>query len=231
VPQGDDVLLKKETQTMSGKFFLVDTTRCIACRGCQIACKQWNKLPAGETKQYGTYQNPPDLDGNTYRLVRFAEHESEANSTVWLFFTDSCRHCLNPPCKIRADQILKDAIIVNKFGAVIYTEKTSRLRKSWKVIKHACPWSIPNWNEEKEQITKCHMCHERVAAGLLPACAKACPTGAINFGDEAEIKELAGQRLVAARKRFGDKTRILDGDDVRTLFLVIDDLEMYLNTG
>ena len=216
---------------MPGKFFLIDTTRCTACRGCQIACKQWNHLPAGETGQYGTYQNPMSLDGNTYRLVRFAEHDSAVNSMVWYFFSDSCRHCLNPPCKIRADQILKDAIIVNDFGAVIPTEKTTALRKSWKVIKHACPWSIPNWNEEKNQITKCHMCHERVEACLPPACSKACATGALVFGDENEIRELAAQRLDAAKKRFGDKAQILNPNDVRALYLVVDDYEMYLKSG
>jgi formate dehydrogenase iron-sulfur subunit len=215
---------------MSGKFFLIDTIRCIACRGCQIACKQWNKLPAAETEQYGSYQNPANLDGNTYRLVRFAEHTSKENTMVWYFFTDSCRHCLNPPCKNRADQIVKDAIIVNNFGAVIFTDKTSALRNSWKVIKHACPWSIPNWSEDKKQLTKCHMCHDRVEAGLLPACVKACSTEALMFGDEKNIKEIAAQRLNAAGKRFGDRARILDHNEVRALYLVVDDYEMYLTS-
>lgn len=74
---------------MAGKFFFVDTTRCTACRGCQLACKQWNKLPADKTKQYGTYQNPPDLNGNTYRLVRFEEHPAKVNSMAWYFFHGS----------------------------------------------------------------------------------------------------------------------------------------------
>ena len=216
---------------MAGKYFLIDTTLCIACRGCQIACKQWNKLPAGETKQYGTYQNPLDLDDNTYRLVRFAEHPSEVNSMVWYFFTDACRHCLGPPCKKKADQIVKNAIIINDFGAVLFTEKTRELEKSAKAIKQACPWSIPNWSKKQRKLTKCHMCYRRVEAGLLPACAKACPTGALNFGEEGEIKKLGAERLDAAKKKFGSKAEILDVNDVRALFLVIDDFPMYLKSA
>jgi len=215
---------------MPGKFFLADTTRCTACRGCQIACKQWNKLPANKTEQYGSYQNPTDLNGNTFRLVRFAEHPSTVNSVAWYFLTDACRHCIDPACKKKADQIIKDAIIVNSFGAVLYTKKTKDLEKSSKAIKQACPWSIPNWSTKKKQLDKCHMCDDRVEAGLMPACAKACPTDALMFGDEAEIKKLAAERLEKARKKFGDKVKILDEKDVRVLYIVQDDLEKYMKS-
>ena len=212
---------------MAGKFFFVDTTRCTACRGCQIACKQWNKLPADKTKQYGTYQNPTDLNGNTYRLVRFEEHPAKVNSIDWYFFTEACRHCLAPPCKKKADQVKKDAIIVNDFGAVLYTKGTKDLKKAAKAIKQSCPWSIPTWSNKKKQLVKCHMCHERVAAGLKTACSKACPTGALNFGEEAKMKELANKRLAAAKKKFGGKGEILDLEDVRVLYLVIDEQSKY----
>ncbi|MGA8178790.1 MAG: 4Fe-4S dicluster domain-containing protein [Desulfobacterales bacterium] len=212
---------------MAGKFFLIDTTRCTACRGCQIACKAWNELPADKTKQYGSYQNPLDLNGNTYRLVRFAEYPSPKNSMVWYFFSDACRHCLAPPCKKKADQILKDAIVVNEFGAVLYTEKTKELERASKAIKQACPWSVPNWSKDQKQLVKCHMCHDRVAAGLLPACVKACSTGALNFGDEADIKKLAKERLAEAKKKFGAKAHIEDEKDVRSLFLIVDDFIKY----
>ncbi len=203
----------------------------MGCRACQIACKQWNKLPASETKQYGSYQNPLNLDGNTYRLVRFAEYASEVNTTVWYFFTDACRHCLAPPCKKKADQIVKDAIIINDFGAVLFTGKTRELEKSSTVIKQACPWSIPNWSKKQRQLVKCHMCYQRVEAGLLPACVKACPTGTLNFGDEAEMKNLANQRLAAVKKKFGGSGEILDVKDVRSLFLVVDEYTKYVKVA
>lgn len=80
-------------------------------------------------------------------------------------------------------------------------------------------------------MTKCHMCFDRVEAGLQPACSKACPTGALMFGDEKEIKKLAGQRLGAAKKRFGEKAQILDQDEVRVLYLVIDEFERYVTVN
>lgn len=212
---------------MAGNFFLIDTTLCTACRGCQIACKQWKKLPADKTKQYGSYQNPPDLNGNTYRLVRFAEYPSKKNSVVWYFFSDACRHCLAPPCKKKADQIVKDAIVVNEFGAVLYTEKTKELKKAAKVIKQACPWSIPNWSKDQKQLVKCDMCVDRVEAGLLPACVKSCPTGALHYGKEEDIKKLAAEHLAKAKKKFGEKAHIEDVKDVRSLFLITDDYIKY----
>ncbi len=212
---------------MAGKFFFVDTTRCTACRGCQTACKQWNQQEASKTVQYGTYQNPPDLDGNTFRVVRFSEHPAKVNSMAWYFFTEACRHCLKPPCKKKADQIKKDAIVVNEFGAVLYTKETKDLEKSFKAIKQACPWSIPTWSSSEKQLVKCHMCHDRVEAGLKTACSKACPTGALNFGEEAEMKKLANERLAAAKKKFGGRGEILDLEDVRVLYLIIDEQAKY----
>ena len=212
---------------MAGKYFMIDTTKCTACRGCQVACQEWNKLPATPTKQRGTHQNPPNLNGVTYRLVRFAEYPSPVNSMVWYFFSDACRHCLEPPCKQEADQLVKGAIVIDKNGAVIYTSKTKQLAKDFQVIQEACPWSIPQLDKSTGLLTKCHMCHQRVDAGLLPACVKSCPTGALNFGGEAAMKELAKERLAAAKKRFGNGARILDAGDVRALYLVVADLAKY----
>jgi formate dehydrogenase iron-sulfur subunit len=213
---------------MAGKFFFIDTTRCTACRGCQIACKQYKKHDASKTKQYGTYQNPPDLDGNTFRLVRFSEHPAKVNSMAWYFFTEACRHCLKPACKKKADQIMKDAIIVHdKLGTVLFTKKTKELEKSFKAIKQSCPWSIPTWSKKEKQMVKCNMCFDRVEAGLLPACAKACPSGALNFGDEAEMKKLAKEHLAAAKKKFGGKGELLDFEDVRALYLITDEQSKY----
>lgn len=212
---------------MAGKYFLIDTTLCTACRGCQVACQEWNKLPATITTQRGTHQNPPELNGVTYRLVRFAEHPASVNSMEWYFFSDACRHCLEPPCKEEADMYAKDAIIIDKNGAVIPTAKTRELAEHFLDIQDACPWSIPQFDKSSGRLTKCNMCHERVDAGLLPACVKACPTGALNFGDQAAVRELASRRLSAAKNRFGDRAHILNTGDVRALYLVVADLDKY----
>jgi formate dehydrogenase iron-sulfur subunit len=216
---------------MAGKYFLIDTTRCTACRGCQVACQEWNKLPATKTRQTGTHQNPPDWNGVTYRVVRFAEHPARENYVSWLFLSDACRHCLEPPCKMAADDLVPGAIVVDKNGAVIYTDKTKKLAKHYQEIKDACPWSVPQLDPRSGRLTKCHMCHDRVAAGLLPACVKACPTGCLNFGDEAQIKKLAEKHLAEAQQRYGDGARILDAEDVRALYLVVTDLEQYLKSA
>lgn len=213
---------------MAGKFFVVDTTRCTACRGCQVACKEFNHLEASKTKNWGSYQNPPSFDSNTYRVVRFAEYPAAVNSMTWYFFTDACRHCIDPPCKQEADQIVKDAIVIDEIGAVLYTAKTGQLIKDFKQIQDACPWSIPRLDEKNKVFNKCHMCHMRVKEGLLPACVKSCPTGALVFGDEEAMKKLAAERLAAAKKKYGDGARILDADDVRVLYITVAEQAKYV---
>ena len=80
---------------LSGKSFFIDQTRCTACRGCQVACKQWKKQPAETTENWGSYQNPRDLSPSTFKLVRFSEAEVDGRLR-WLFFPEQCRHCLEP---------------------------------------------------------------------------------------------------------------------------------------
>ena len=93
------------------KAILIDTTRCTACRGCQVGCKQWHNLPANRTYQMGTHQNPPDLNPFNFKLVRFNEHEQKDGTVVWNFFPDQCRHCVTPICKDVADMAVPGAII------------------------------------------------------------------------------------------------------------------------
>lgn len=110
------------------KAFLVDTTRCTACRGCQLACKEWHDLPANETKQRGSHQNPPDLNPNNYKIVRFHEHLDKQGNVVWNFFPDQCRHCVTPICVDVADMAVPGAMIKDpKTGAVLVTDKIKKL--------------------------------------------------------------------------------------------------------
>ena len=211
---------------MGGKYFLIDTTRCTACRGCQVACKAWNKLPGVETRQWGSPQNPPDLDAHTYRLVRFREHKGKGK-VVRYFFSDACRHCLNPPCKEVADKYVKGAIIKDPTGAIVYTDKTKELGENAKKVIQECPYNIPRLDPETKTLTKCHMCYMRIRKGLEPACSKACPTGALNFGDERFILKLAAERLEKAKSKFGDDASLIHPDEVRAIYLVAADPAMY----
>ena len=211
---------------MAGKYFLVDTTRCTACRGCQVACKSWNKLPGVATRQWGSPQNPPDLDAHTYRLVRFREYKRKTKA-VRYFFSDACRHCLVPACKEEADRYVKGAIVIDRTGAVIYTEKTRELGENAKKIIDACPYNIPRLDQETGFLTKCDMCYSRVNEGLEPICAKTCPTGGLNFGNERAIMRLASERLDKAKNKFGDEARLIYPDEVRVIYLVATDPEKY----
>jgi formate dehydrogenase iron-sulfur subunit len=203
------------------KSFLIDTTLCTACRGCQVACKQWHDLPAEKTVNRGSYQNPADLSFDTYKLVRMNEAVIDGKLR-WLFFPDQCRHCLEPPCEATAGE--PTAIFVEgESGAVIYTANTRELNAA--EIRESCPYNIPR-KAEDGTLAKCDMCSDRVENGMLPACVKVCPTGAMNFGERDEIMDLAQQRLAAAQTKFPN-AMLLDPDDVRTIYLVAFDPNLY----
>lgn len=201
---------------MPGKTFFVDLSRCTACRGCQVACKQWKQLPAEQTKNTGSHQNPPDLSAITLKVVRFKE-VSDDSGLKWLFMPDQCRHCVTPPCKDAADGVNKEAIIEDKAtGAVIFTDKTKLV--PFKVIKDACPYDIPRADEKTKLVTKCDMCNDRVTAGQQPACVKTCPTGAMNFGERDDMIALGKKRLEELKKT-NPKAVLVDWDSVRVVFL------------
>jgi formate dehydrogenase iron-sulfur subunit len=209
------------------KAFFIDTSRCTACRGCQIACKEWNELPANKTKQQGSHQNPPDLNPNNYKLVRFSEY-LDGENIRWVFFSDQCRHCQDPPCISVGGALVEGAMIHDtKTGAVIYTEKTSKIsQKDFEEIREACPYNIPRRDPKTGRISKCTMCFDRISNGLLPACVKACPTGAMNFGEHQEMLDLAKARLEEVKKTF-PRAMLADPDIVSVIYLLTDDPKKY----
>ena len=211
---------------MAGKSFFVDTTRCTACRGCQVACKQWNKNPGTKTSQRGNHQNPEDLSFSTFKLVRFSEAEA-GGKPVWYFFADQCRHCLEPPCMYTAES--KGVKVITRdeaTGAVVYNPKVKVKAADAKTIRESCPWDIPRWDEKKGGMAKCTMCIDRIKEGLLPACVKSCPTGAMNFDDRDKILEMAKKRLSELKVTY-PKAQLLNAEIHRTIFLVIDEPKKY----
>jgi len=211
---------------MAGKTFFIDTTKCTACRGCQIACKQWNMNPATKTTQKGSHQNPEDLSFSTFKLVRFSELE-ENGKPVWYFFADQCRHCLEPPCMYTAQSLGVKAITRDEAtGAVLYDPKVKVKAADAKTIRESCPWNIPRWDQKTTGMAKCTMCIDRVKEGLLPACVKTCPTGTMNFGERAKMLEMANKRLQEVKAKY-PKAQLLNAEIVRTIYLVIDDPQKY----
>jgi formate dehydrogenase beta subunit len=187
---------------MAEKIQLIDTSKCTGCRGCQVACKQWNQLPAGQTMNSGTYQNPPGLQANTWTLVRFQEVSEEDGKMKWLFRKDGCMHCNDAVCvkvcpagaRFRLDS---GAIGTDNEKCVGCQECVS-----------ACPFGSPKYSESSNKVLKCNLCADRTQNNLPPACVKACPTGALKYGEKAALLDLAYKRVQALGKNasvYGDK--------------------------
>jgi formate dehydrogenase iron-sulfur subunit len=194
--------------------FLIDTTVCTGCRGCQVACKQWHDLPAEKTRNRGTYQNPPDLSFNTYKLVRMSEEVIDGRLR-WLFFAEQCRHCIEAPCLETAGDasaIYRDAAT----GAIIYTPVTRQLAAE--DIIQSCPYNVPRKGPDGA-LAKCDMCNDRVHQGLLPACVKTCPTGAMNFGAREDMLRLAQERREQVAVRYPN-AMLVNPEEVSTIYLI-----------
>jgi len=205
---------------MAEKTKLIDVSKCTGCRGCQLACKQWNGLPAKQTVASGTYQNPPDLQPNTWTLIRFQEVESQSAGVKWLFRKDGCMHCKDAAC-----------VKVCPSGALFYTDLgTVGIQKErcigCKECVAACPFHIPRYDSATDKVYKCDLCLSRIRADLPPACVKACPTGALSFGDKEDMLKLAYKRakeLGGDASVYGDK--FVDGTHV--LYVLAEKKEVY----
>ncbi len=212
---------------MADKSFFIDTTKCTACRGCQIACKQWNKNPGTKTVQRGSHQNPADLSFFTYKLVRFSEIEVPGAEPKWYFFADQCRHCMEPPCMATAESLGSKAITKDEAnGSVLFNTKVKVKAEDFKTIRESCPYDIPRYHEKMGGMAKCTMCIDRIKEGLLPACVKSCPTGAMNFGDRKTILEMATKRLEELKNLYKE-AMLANADDVRVIYLLVDDPKKY----
>lgn len=180
---------------MASFGYLVDTTKCTACRGCMVACKQWNQLPAETTTFRGSYQNHPDLTANNYTVLFFNEYEDNGQIR-WNFTKRQCMHCLDPACVKVCPQ---KALSKTKTGAVV---KDLKKCVGCQYCTYACPFQVPKYDKETDKTTKCYLCSERTAEGELPACVKACVTGALQFGERDEILAIARKRVEEIKDRY-----------------------------
>ncbi|MGE5893414.1 MAG: 4Fe-4S dicluster domain-containing protein [bacterium] len=162
---------------MARMGILVSPELCIGCRACQTACKSWNQLPGDKTINRGSVENPADLTPHVYNRIHYQEVPSENKPLQWLFVNNRCMHCDDAGCmKICPSP---GALYRTKEGAVgIDKEKCIGCR----LCVVACPFNVPRY-DEKNKISKCHLCFDRIANNLQPACTKTCPTGALKFGD------------------------------------------------
>lgn len=210
-----------------GKCIFVDLTRCTACRGCQVACKQWKNLPGEETKNTGSHQNPPDLSDKTVRLVRFTETRQDGK-LEWLFFPEQCRHCYTAPCKYAADDIRPGLMMQDEATGAVYPTPEIRLVSAAEAeaIRDSCPYDIPRSDGNGKGIFKCDFCFDRISNGMKPACVLSCPTGTMEYGDEEDMLALANIRLKEVRKRY-PRAYLGDPDNCRVIYLYQTDHRLY----
>ncbi|MGI9057557.1 MAG: 4Fe-4S dicluster domain-containing protein [Ktedonobacteraceae bacterium] len=247
-------------QTAMG--FFTDTSLCIGCKACEVACKQWNQLPASEMHWTGSsYDNTGALSATTWRHVQFIEHigrrENGLPSTIdahiaqardaglipfnppgtalpffntdrWLMHSDVCKHCAPAPC---LEACPTGAIIRTEFDTV-YVQQDICNGCGYCVV--ACPFGVIARDDRGDHTAhKCTLCYDRMKDGIEPACAKACPTASIQFGEVAKLKEHARERLGFLHERGVKEARLYGVDDaileggLNSSFLLLDEPEVY----
>ncbi|GAC1350031.1 MAG: 4Fe-4S dicluster domain-containing protein [Ktedonobacteraceae bacterium] len=241
--------------------FFTDTSLCIGCKACEVACKQWNQLPAKDAVWTGSsYDNTGHLSSIAWRHVQFIEEVGQArpnlplideqianardngtlpmtppgtalpffNSERWLMRSDVCKHCANAPCQ---EACPTGAIIRTEFDTV-YVQQDICNGCGYCVI--ACPFGVIARDESGTHTArKCTLCYDRMKDGMEPACAKACPTDSIQYGEVAQLKAHARERLGLLHERglkearlYGVDDNILDGG-LNSFFLLLEEPEVY----
>ncbi len=208
---------------MANNVRLIDVTKCMACKGCQVACKQWNQLPAVETEFTGSYENPADLDFVTWSRVKFNEHANNGE-VKWYFNFFSCMHCTEAGCM---EICPVDAISRTDTGAVIINHEECI---ACGACTGACPFEIPRGPEVDEKAYKCNFCLHRVAAGYATACSKACPSGAVTFGTADEKIAEAEARVAELQERGVANAQLYGVDELGgmgVIYVLADSPDMY----
>jgi formate dehydrogenase iron-sulfur subunit len=240
--------------------FFTDTSLCIGCKACEVACKQWNQLPATTPEWRGSsYDNTGQLGARTWRHVQFIEQIGRRKpgasieeqitlarengdipatapgvalpffgSERWLMQSDVCKHCANAPCQ---EACPTGAIIRTEFDTV-YVQQDICNGCGYCIV--ACPFGVIARDEQGDQRAhKCTLCYDRLKDDLEPACAKACPTKSIQFGEVTQLKAHARERVRELQERgveeahlYGEDETILDGG-LNSFFLLLDRPEVY----
>ncbi|HEX3804965.1 MAG TPA: 4Fe-4S dicluster domain-containing protein [Solirubrobacteraceae bacterium] len=219
--------------------FFTDTSVCIGCKACEVACKEWNHVPEDGLDWTGySHDNTKGLGADTWRHVAFIEQrepltghvpnfQREAEGFRWLMSSDVCKHCTHAAC---LDVCPTGAIFRTEFGTVVVQEDVCN---GCGYCVPACPYGVLDKREEDGRVFKCTMCYDRLQVGQEPACAKACPTDSIQFGVLDELRDRADERLarmhtdgvMEARLYGHDPSDGVGGDGA--FFLLLDEPEVY----
>ncbi len=175
---------------------LIDESKCIGCKACQVACMQWNDNRDEIGSNVGVYDNPSDLTTKSWTVMRFNEVERADGGIDWLIRKDGCMHCEDPGC-LKACPA-PGAIVKYENGIVDFV-KDNCIGCGYCVA--GCPFNIPRISKEDHKAYKCSLCSDRVAVGEGAACAKSCPTQAIRFGKKKDLVAWADQRVKDLKER------------------------------
>lgn len=175
---------------------LIDISKCIGCKACQVACMEWNDTRDEIGSNLGVYDNPPDLTDKSWTVMRYAEVELEAGRLEWLIRKDGCMHCADPGCLKACPS--PGAIIQYDNGIVDFQEEYC-IGCGYCIT--GCPFDIPRLSKKDGKVYKCTLCSDRVAVGLEPACVKSCPTGALVFGSKDDMIHHADERIADLKSR------------------------------
>jgi formate dehydrogenase iron-sulfur subunit len=232
--------------------FFTDTSVCIGCKACEVACKEWNMVPANGPLDLSakSYDNTMELNSDTWRHVAFVEQEVPdnpleqlaqpmepeqpiqpadvgASGIRWLMSSDVCKHCTSAAC---LEVCPTGALFRTEFGTVVVQEDVCN---GCGYCVPACPFGVIGRREEDGRAFKCTLCYDRLKGGMEPACAHACPTDSIQFGPVDELRERAANRLGNLRDQGVDDARLYlseSGDGVGgagAFFLLLDEPEVY----
>jgi len=218
--------------------FFTDTTLCIGCKACEVACKEWNQLPAinggANTLSGDSYDNTRKLDGENWRHVKFIEQfdptDVRREGGRWLLMSDVCKHCVEAGC---LEVCPTGAIFRSEFDTVVIQ---SDICNGCRYCIAACPFDVIGINPANNTAMKCTLCYDRLKGGLTPACAQACPTASIQFGPLTELKARASQRVEKLHQAGENRAYLygVEGDGhtdqiggLNAFFLLVDPPETY----
>src|ERR1044071_7467773 len=220
---------------MGAVGFFTDTTLCIGCKACEVACKQWNQLPDdGLVFTRMSYDNTVALGASTWRHLAFLERPvalstQDAGAFSWLFSSDVCKHCARAGC---LEACPTGAIVRTEFDSV-YVQPDVCNGCGYCVTN--CPFGVIDRREDDGRAWKCTFCYDRLKEGMEPACAKACPTDSIKFGEVEELREVAHRRVGSLREQglheaylYGEDAASQPGTEgLNAFFLLVDKPEAY----
>ena len=207
--------------------FFTDTSVCIGCKACEVACKEWNHVPEdGLTFTGMSYDNTTSLSADTWRHVAFIERR-KPDGLQWLMSSDVCKHCTHAAC---LDVCPTGSLMRTEFGTVVVQEDVCN---GCGYCIPACPYGVIDQRKGDGRAWKCTLCYDRLTVGLPPACAQACPTESIQFGPLDELRARAAQRVGALHDAGVPDARLYGADPsdgvggAGAFFLLLDEPEVY----